>query len=296
MRPRLDLRQAMARVTEHVATEISFAELVKAYCAVQFDGADLRLRKWVACFGNESAWSITTRQISLAAEAMMQSGLYQASTVNRDTSTIGTVYKWAIRRHLAPTGFVSPTIGLARYEEGIRRVSLSEAEITALLDGAKAFADRRFAVFIRLLIETGGRRGEILQRRWADIDLDARSITAETTKTGAPRILFFSPATAELMRRVWPKTAAEQLVFESRRVPGQVIDYRRQWAELTAAIGRPDLHLHDLRHHRAAELLKAGTTVAVAAQVLGHSSLILQRRYGHLETATLRAATEASWR
>jgi hypothetical protein len=30
--------------------------------------------------------------------------------------------------------------------------------------------------------------------------------------------------------------------------------------------------------------------------VLGHSSLILQRRYGHLETATLRAATEASWR
>ena len=89
---------------------------------------------------------------------------------------------------------------------------------------------------------------------------------------------------------------AHELLFESRRRPGQPTDYRRQWYELTAAIGRPDLHMHDLRHHRAAELLKAGNTIAVAAQVLGHSSLILQRRYGHLETATLRAATEASWR
>lgn len=296
MRPKLDLRQAMALVSENVAADLTFDELVKAYCAVQFDGADLRLRKWIDCFGNDAAWSLSTRQLSLAAEAMMQSGQYQASTVNRDTSTIGTVFKWAIRRHLAPTGFVSPTIGLTRYDEGIRRVHVADAEIAALLAGAKAFKDRRFGVLIRLLVETGGRRGEILQRRWADVDLEARSLIAETTKTGQPRVLFFSEATAELMRRVWPKQPDAELLFESRRVTGQVIDYRRQWAELTAAIGRPDLHLHDLRHHRAAELLKAGTTVAVAAQVLGHSSLILQRRYGHLETATLRAAAEASWR
>lgn len=296
MRPKIDLRQAMAQVSENVAADLTLAELVKAYCAVQFDGADLRLRKWIDCFGNDSAWSITTRQLSLAAEAMMQSGLYQASTVNRDTSALGTVYKWAIRRHLAPTGFVSPTLGLTRYEEGIRRVTITESEISALLNGAKAFADRRFAVLIRLLMETGGRRGEIMQRRWAEMDLEARSLIADTTKTGAPRVLFFSEATAELMRRVWPKQPPAELLFESKRIAGQVIDYRRQWADLTQAIGRPDLHLHDLRHHRAAELLKAGTTVAVAAQVLGHSSLILQRRYGHLETATLRAATEASWR
>lgn len=296
MRPKLDLRQAMAQVSEHIAADLTLDELVKAYSAVQFDGADLRLRKWIDCFGSESAWSITTRQISLAAEAMMQSGFYQASTVNRDTSSLGTVYKWAIRRHLAPTGFVSPTIGLTRYAEGIRRVHLTDDEIAALLAGAKAFADRRFAVLIRLSIETGARRGEVMQRRWADVDLAARAIIAETTKTGAPRVLFFSEETAELMRRVWPKQPPGELLFESNRITGQVIDYRRQWAELTQAIGRPDLHLHDLRHHRAAELLKAGTTVAVAAQVLGHSSLILQRRYGHLETATLRAATEASWR
>lgn len=295
MPPRINLRQAMAQVSEHVAAEMTFAELVKAYCAVQFDGADLRMRKWVEAFGNEPAWIITTRQLSIAAEAMLQSGLYKTSTINRDTSTIGTVYRWAIRRHLAPVGFVSPTLGLQRYEEAIRRVEIKDDEVARLIEGSKAFKDRRFGAFVRLVLETGGRRSEIRERRWSEVDLDARTIELLDTKTGKPRMLFFSAATAELMRRVWPKRTPGDLLFEGR-AKGRPINYRRQWAELTAAIGRTDLHLHDLRHHRAAELLKAGTTIAVAAQVLGHSSLILQRRYGHLETATLRAATEASWR
>lgn len=81
------------------------------------------------------------------------------------------------------------------------------------------------------------------------------------------------------MRRVWPKRNPDDLLFEGRR-RNHPINYRCAWEELTTAIGRPDLHQHDLRHHRAAELLKSGTTLGVAAQVLGHSSLILQRRYG----------------
>jgi integrase len=294
MRPKINLRAAMARVGEHQAADMTFAELTDAYCAVQFDGADLRLRKWVEAFGHLSAWELTTREISLAAEAMMQCGQYKASTVNRDTSTIGTLYKWAIRRHLPPAGFVSPTLGLQRYDEAIRRVEISDKEVAAILKGAHAHRDRRFAVFVRLLIETGGRRGEVRERVWRDIDLDSRTITVMRTKTDQPRQLFFSEETATLMRRVWPKREPDTLAFEGK-VKGLPINYRMAWADLTKAIGRPDLHLHDLRHHRAAELLRAGTTIAVASQVLGHSSLILQRRYGHLESATLRAATENSW-
>lgn len=295
MRPKVNLRQAMARVEQRIALEMTFRELVEAYSAVQFDGADLRLRKWVECFGHESAWAITTEQLSLAAEAMLQSGLYKTSTINRDTSTIGTVYRWAKRRHMSPRGFVSPTLALQRYEEDIRRVEISNPEIARLLAGAKANPDRRFAVYVRLAMETGARRGEMRERRWLDVDLEARSITVLETKTDKPRVLFFSEETAELMRRVWPKREPGELLFEGRR-RGYPIDYRASWRKLVSAIGRPDLHLHDLRHHRAAELLKSGTTIAVAAQVLGHSSLILQRRYGHLENAALRAATQASWR
>jgi integrase len=295
VKPKIDLRAAMARVGERQATDMTFKELADAYCAVQFDGADLRLRKWTEAFGVLSAWSLTTRDISLAAEAMLQSGIYKASTINRDTSQIGTLYKWAIRRHLAPPGFISPTLGLMRFEETIRRVEISEREIAALLKGAHAFPDRRFAVYVRLLLESGGRRGEVRERRWREVDLDARVITVLETKTDKPRQIFFSEETAALMRRVWPKRDPDALLFAGK-CPDQPVDYRASWAKLTNAIGRPDLHQHDLRHHRAAELLRSGVTLAVASQVLGHSSLILQRRYGHLESKTLREATESSWR
>lgn len=116
------------------------------------------------------------------------------------------------------------------------------------------------------------------------------------TKTDQPRVLFFSEETADLMRRIWPtKRDPAALPFEGRRA-GQPISFRTAWTKLTKAIGGPDLHMHDMRHHRPAELLRAGVTVGVASKVLGHSSLILARRYGHLENATLREATEQSWR
>jgi hypothetical protein len=40
----------------------------------------------------------------------------------------------------------------------------------------------------------------------------------------------------------------------------------------------------------AATTEKGGVTIGVASQILGHSSNILQKRYGHLETGALQDA------
>jgi integrase len=293
MRLKVDLKAAVSNIAEHVVVEKTFAELVDAYCAVVYDGADLRMRKWVVALGDLSAWEVKTEQVTAAAKAMVEAG-YKVSSVNRDTSQIGTIYRWAIEKNMPPKGFISPTRGIPRYEEDMRRVEISAAEIAKLLKGAHGFRDRRFAVYVRLLHDTGCRKGEVVERRWKDVDLDNCTITCQTTKTGKPRVLHFTPETAALMLRVWPKRNPDDLLFEGR-IKGSSINYRAQWSALTTAIGRPDLHQHDLRHHRAAELLKAGNTLAVASQVLGHSSLILHKRYGHLETGHLKAAIQASW-
>jgi len=295
MRTRIDLRTAMEQAKKPVAVELTLRELVSAYAAVHLDETQMQLRKWLDAFGDRSAWEITAAELAHAAEAMMDSGLYQPATINRNLSYLGSVYKFARARRLCPAGWVSPTLAVPRYPEAPRVVTISADEIRAILDGAAAFRNRKFAVFVRLLYVTGARKAEIAERRWADVDLERGEITVLKTKTERPRVLFFPPEVADLMRRVWPKRDPAALLFNSTRCPGQPEDYRRAWRELTQLIGRPDLRLHDLRHHRAAELLKAGTTLAVASQVLGHSSLILQRRYGHLETGALRTAARASW-
>ena len=119
MRPKVNLKQAVDNIAEHVVTELTFAELVAAYTSVVFDGADLRMRKWVDALGDLSAWAVTIEQVTAAAEAMLAAG-YKASSVNRDTSQLGTVYRWAIAKRMPPKGFISPTRGLERYEEEMR--------------------------------------------------------------------------------------------------------------------------------------------------------------------------------
>lgn len=292
---KIDLAQAVASAPCHSSAPLTLAELVGAYCSLKADGNDARLRKWTDAFGHESAWLISSEQLELAVEAMLTHG-YAPATANRDLSALGSIYKWAKQRRLSPPGFKSPTLGVRRFEEPIRRVHADKCEIERLLAAAHAYSDRRFAVFVRLMLETGARKSEILNRTWGEVDLDRCEVTAPLTKNGTPRVLFFSSKTEQLIRRVYPesKRLESGLLFEGR-VPGQPISYRRAWRQLCESVGLHDLRQHDMRHIAAANLLRSGTTLGVAAQVLGHDPTVLARRYGHLETGALKHAQERAW-
>lgn len=293
MRKKLDLSAAMAHVAQREALPLTLAELVAAFNTRMTGDYDLRLRKWVQGFGSMSAWELTENHLENAIAAMRDAG-YKPASINRDLSALGTCYRWAKAERISPRGFVSPTLGIKRASEGIRRVEVSTTEINALLARSLATQNRMFGLFVHLLVDTGARKSELLERRWKDVNLDAHTILCPTTKTGVPRILHFQPATAVLMRRLVRNPHPERLLFEGR-APGVPVSYRTAWQNLTAAMGRPDLHMHDVRHHAAADLLRAGVTLGVAAQVLGHSPQVLARRYGHLETGTLRKAQEQRW-
>ena len=292
LRP-IDLALAAQSVAHQPGEDLTLSELARAFGAAKCDDTELRLRKWLRAFGDRSAWSLTSEELEAAAQAMVEHG-YAPATANRDLSGLGSVYKWARDRRLSPRGFKSPTLSIRRFDEPIRRVHVEREQVDRLLAAAWGFSDRRFGVFVALLMETGARKSEILERTWADVDLERREILAPTTKNGTPRVLFFSEKAAELIRRVFPKRDPDGLIFEGR-VPGQPICYRRAWVELTRSVGLPDLHMHDLRHVAAANLLRAGVTLGVAAQVLGHDPAVLARRYGHLETNALRRAQELAW-
>lgn len=293
MRNRTDLRLARTAVSIHESKPMTFGELVAAYCAVVFDGADLRMKKWVIAFGADDAWSLTADDLLPCRDRMREDG-YKSSSINRDIAQIGSIYRWG--RKLAPRGHVSPTRGIEKLAEDLRIVEITQVEVDKLLAGAHGFRDRRFVVYVRLLVEAGCRKGEVLTRRWRDVDLEKRRIIvdAASCKTRRARILHFSPETAALICRVWPNRHPDALLFEGR-LPGQPIDYRRQWESLTAGINRPDLHQHDLRHVAAVRLLQAGVSKEIASQALGNSCDVLIRRYAHLAADALQNAVEQSW-
>ena len=290
-----DLVAAMKRVPdESEAEDLTLAELLSAYRATH-PSTDFhwRLRKWIEAFGDRCAWTLTTEELEIAAQAMRDAS-YSPGSVNRDLGALGTLFRWAKRQRLAPRGFISPTLAIRREAEPVRVVEASEADVQRIRDAALGTPDPAFRAFVWLLLDSGARKSEVLQRRWSEVDLHAGEIHCPDGKTGA-RVLFFSQDTARLMKRIRPKGEyAHRFVFPGKR-GAPVASFRRPWKQLTESIGRPDLHLHDLRHIAAARLLKAGNTLAVSAQVLGHSPAMLARRYGHLEVASLKQAQQRAW-
>jgi len=258
---RINLQSALAaqpRVEAPLA--MTFGELARAYLVSNYDGADMQLRKWVELFENTCAWDVSPQEITRAGLALIENG-YSPSTVNRNISQIGSVYRWAKKRLLTPAGFISPTLSQHRYEEPVRRVNLSDKEVQRLIDGSAGEKDRRFQVLIRLLVETGARFSEVAERVWSDFDFEACSIEVIHTKTGRPRMLFFSQDTLKLILRVWPTRPNKGMPFESEKAQGKVKNYKKPWEKLTNSIGRRDIRIHDLRHYRAKLLLASGVTV-----------------------------------
>ena len=294
MRKTVDLSAALTATEIHDTWVLSFAELARHYLNVSKDGNDAhRLKRWVAAFGHLSAWDVTSVQLATAAKMMVDGGL-QVSTANRALSTIGSMYKWIIEEKHCPKGFVSPTIGIERFKEPQRRVFIEDDVRDSLRTLSLSWgADPRFGLFINLILDTGARRSEIEQRLWRDIDLERGEIILHDSKTGVPRVLHFSKATADLIRKVAPHRPADAFAFPGRC--GGCVDYRKAWAHLSKLVGQEDLHLHDLRHDAARRMLKAGNGLAVVASALGHGVKVLEARYGHLATADQRRAVESAW-
>ena len=171
----VDLKAAANAASKLVPVDVTLMELVQAHSLAKPRlELELRLRKWcdpVHGFGHESAWSISSERLQLAAEALVEAG-YATSTVNRDIGALGQVFRWAIvNRRMAPRGFISPTLSIKRFEEKIRYVTSSEQDILSLRLAAKMSKDRLFTLFVWMLVDSGARKSELLLRTWQELDI-----------------------------------------------------------------------------------------------------------------------------
>ncbi|MDC6458923.1 site-specific integrase [Luminiphilus sp.] len=288
---------ASARVGGYTPNpKLTFAELVRGYClcAKPNEPRDYRFRKWLEWLGATVAWDITGEQVEGLLEALSGAGMAN-STRNRELGDIKAIFNWAInekRRSGVPLGFVSPVRNLKKLSEPIRRVHLSERQITDLLALAKLSTYRRMYGLILTALTSGARKGELMRMRWDNTDLDRKISEIGTDhKTGRYRTLILSDdVVAEL--RTYKRYRPDALIFCGSN-PHQAYDERREWRRLRAELRLTDLHFHDLRHIAAARMLKAGASTLATSQVLGHADTrMLARRYGSLETITLKDVVE----
>jgi integrase len=186
----------------------------------------------------------------------------------------------------------NPCYGITMYRERHRERFLSPTEIarlgTAITDAISAGElSPTGGALIRLLCLTGCRRGEILNLRWDEVDLEAGFLFLADSKTGAKAVPLAAPAVELLSKQ--PKTS--DYVFPSPRFRDQpYVEIKRVWQAVRERAELEDVRLHDLRHTYASMGAAAGLSLPAIGKLLGHKQPSTTARYSHLVDDPLKQA------
>lgn len=221
----------------------------------------------------------------------------------------------AERRDLVPRNVARAVRAPALAEEERRALTVEEGRrLLVVVEGD------RFEAVVVLGLLLGLRRGEILGLRWADVDLDGRTVRVRRalqridgalrlveTKTKSSRRPVPMPALAvRALTRRKAAQAAEQLaagrhwqstglVFTtSISTPVEPRNVSRWFDQLRTREDLTWLRLHDLRHGCATFLLAHGVDPRTVMEILGHTTIRqTMDRYAHALPERLRAAADA---
>jgi site-specific recombinase XerD len=69
-------------------------------------------------------------------------------------------------------------------------------------------------------------------------------------------------------------------------------DVKTAWSNVLEAAEVKNFRFHDLRHHFASRLVRAGVDLNTVRELLGHADLKMTLRYAHLAPEHLAAAVE----
>jgi integrase len=177
----------------------------------------------------------------------------------------------------------SPMRKVRKPREARGRVrTLSKTEITDLLAACKASKNPHLYLIVVLAVSTGMRLGEIVTLTRGQVDLAKQRLVLYHTKNGDVRsVPLAGPSLTELTARLDTPGARSSLVFPGKR-PDRPIDIRTAWDNTLKKGGITDFRFHDLRHCAASLLLESGASLGQLAEVLGHRTLQMVKRYTHL--------------
>lgn len=187
----------------------------------------------------------------------------------------------------------------------------------------------KWQCFVRILIDTGIRRGEACALRWENIDLKDNSamikenlcytpekgVYIDVTKTGRERVVYFSQEVAALLKQYRSEQVAatarrkarlvkdnQPLLFEKIVIPDYVFTERGNCEPMHPdAVNRffqkfgkkhgIEIHAHKLRHSFASLAIVNGSDIASVSEVLGHADKATTLRvYSHADEESKRRA------
>jgi integrase len=246
-----------------------------------------RTPRVIARFGKKIAREINPDAVRGFLSDLREEGL-AASSVNQCRTILCSVFNYAIRFEKYDK---NPVSVVAQEREPPGRDRFPEPrEIVDMIRVCEEKEDLELKAFLVLASTTGMRKGEILARKWGEVDLDSQNpcIYVRLTKNNEPKRIQL-PDIAVGALRALPSYGHHEYVFPAKPNPRfqgnfkkpHAWDLGKRFRRVAKAAGIEALRIHDLRHFTASTLTSAGVADNIISLLTGHKSREL-RRYQHL--------------
>jgi integrase len=206
-------------------------------------------------------------------------------TVNNEINTLSNFFNYAIEN-----GFlqINPAIKIKKLNELKRIKTLSDEQIYKLIG---SFKSKSIKDLISFLIFTGCRKGEALNLKWDDVDLQNGIISIKATKTNEDRRI---PVSEVLKKLLMNMDRTSEYVFA--RNGKRIKHFYKSFYSACGKLGLRDFHIHDLRHVFASKMVMNGTSLYITGELLGHKTPNMTKRYSHLVPETLKKAVDDAFK
>ena len=124
--------------------------------------------------------------------------------------------------------------------------------------------------------------------RWQDINLETKTWIIPETKTGKNIPLPLADAAIEILNKLKDLKYNDYVFFSTNSQSGHIREVRSVWKNILKKANISDLHLHDLRHTLATQLIAQGADAFTVKRALTHKNLQSTQIYVNLGVEELR--------
>ena len=198
------------------------------------------------------------------------------ATVNRNLICLKSLFNKATLWGKATS---NPVKGVKLLKEDNRRLRyLEKEEIIKLLTNCR----KHLKPIVIIALNTGMRRGEILNLKWRDVDIKRDVIYLLNTKNGEKREIPINEQVKTALIRTRKHPSSPYIFY--KKDGSSIGDIKKTFFTALKKSGINNFRFHDLRHTFASHLVMSGIDLNTIRELLGHKSLEMTLRYSHLSS------------